>query len=256
MSAAQDFQPVGEGILTGGLTSGAAPGHTVLASVDCAIIIVSYNSGRHIETLLDSLPAASCWLRTRCIVVDNNSRDQTMAIVRSRNDVVTLETGRNLGYSGAINMVRTLVGRCSSLLILNPDLVLAPGAIDELYKALDQPEIGVAVPMLLNDDGSIFMSLRREPTLWRALGEALFGYRWPRRPEWFSDTIRDRIAYQHPRDVAWASGAAMLISAACNDAVGDWDDGRFFLYSEETDFAAGFAAAVTVSSMSLPPKPS
>ena len=92
--------------------------------------------------------------------------------------------------------------------------------------------------MLLSDDGSLYLSTRREPSLIGALGDGLFGSHWPGRPGWLSETIRDSLAYQQPRDVAWAGGAALLISAACNDAVGDWDDGRFFLYSEETDFAA------------------
>jgi GT2 family glycosyltransferase len=30
----------------------------------------------------------------------------------------------------------------------------------------------------------------------------------------------------------------MLVSAGCDAVVGDWDEDRFFLYSEETDFAA------------------
>ena len=34
-----------------------------------------------------------------------------------------------------------------------------------------------------------------------------------------------------------ATGAALLMSAACDRAIGGWDE-RFFLYSEETDFAA------------------
>jgi N-acetylglucosaminyl-diphospho-decaprenol L-rhamnosyltransferase len=170
--------------------------------------------------------------------VDNNSSDETMSIVGSRNDVMAVQAGRNLGYSGAINLARTLIGSCSSLLILNPDLVLEPEAIVQLYRAFEQPGVGISTPMLLNDDGSLYLSMRREPTLRRALGEALFGARWRGRPGWLSETIRDHQAYERSRDVAWAGGAALLISAACSDAVGDWDDGRFFLYSEETDFAA------------------
>jgi N-acetylglucosaminyl-diphospho-decaprenol L-rhamnosyltransferase len=209
----------------------------VLGHVDCAIIIVSYNSARHIDRLLDSLPAATCGLRTRCLVVDNNSHDGTSSIVRSRDHVLTVEADRNLGYAGAINLGRSLAGPCSSLLILNPDLVLGPGAVVQLHRALDQG-VGVTVPTLLNDDGSLYRSLRREPSLTRALGEALFGSRWPGRPGWLSETIRDPVAYQYPRDVAWAGGAALLVSAPCDEVVGDWDDGRFFLYSEDTDFAA------------------
>ena len=220
---------------------GGASGESVRGgheNADCGIIVICYNSARHIEKLLDSLPAAASGLRTRCVVVDNNSQDETMSIVRSRDDAVAIEAGRNLGYAGAINLARTLVGSCSSLLILNPDLVLEAGAVDQLYQALDQPGVGVAVPMLLSNDGSLYPSTRREPSLTRALGDALFGARWPGRPGWLGETVRGGLAYQYPRDVAWAGGAALLISAACNDAVGDWDDGRFFLYSEETDFAA------------------
>jgi N-acetylglucosaminyl-diphospho-decaprenol L-rhamnosyltransferase len=210
----------------------------VLERVDCGIIVVSYNSAGHIGELLDSLPAGTNGLRTRCVVVDNDSQDETMAIVRSRTDVTVVEAGGNLGYAGAINVGRSLIGPCASLLILNPDLVLEPGAAARMYQALDQAGVGIAVPMLLNGDGSLYPSLRHEPSLTRALGEALFGNRWPGRPGWLSETVRDRMAYEHSRDVEWAGGAAMLVSAACNETVGAWDDSRFFLYSEETDFAA------------------
>jgi N-acetylglucosaminyl-diphospho-decaprenol L-rhamnosyltransferase len=210
----------------------------VLGHVDCGVIIVTYNSAPHIGRLLDSLPSATQGLRTRCLVVDNDSSDDTLAIVRSRDDAEAIEAGENLGYAGAINLARSLIGACSSLLILNPDLVLEPGAVVHLHEALDRPGVGVAAPMLLSENGSLYFSTRREPSLTRSVGEAVFGARLPRRPGWLSETIREPAAYLRLRDVAWAGGAALLISAACNEAVGDWDDGRFFLYSEETDFAA------------------
>jgi N-acetylglucosaminyl-diphospho-decaprenol L-rhamnosyltransferase len=206
--------------------------------VDCGVIVVSYNSARHIEKLLDSLPAATRGLRTRCVVVDNSSQDGTMAIARSRADVLALDAGGNIGYAGAINLARARIGCCSALLILNPDLVLEAGSVLRLWQALEQRDVGVAVPMLLSEaDGSLYFSTRREPSLTRALGDAIFGAHWGGRPGWLSETIRDTTAYQKARDVAWAGGAAMLVSAACASAVGDWDEQRFFLYSEETDFA-------------------
>lgn len=206
--------------------------------VDCGIIIVTYNSGRHIGRLLDSLPGAAGGLSIRCLVVDNASSDDTVAAVGARGDARAVQAGGNLGYAGAINLGRARIGSCSSLLVLNPDLVLEPGAVTELYRALAEPGTGMAVPRLLSDDGSLYLSTRREPSVSRALGEALFGARWPGRPGWLSETVRDPGCYASQRNVAWAGGAALLISAACQEAVGDWDDKRFFLYSEETDFAA------------------
>jgi N-acetylglucosaminyl-diphospho-decaprenol L-rhamnosyltransferase len=229
----------GDRLVTAGHASVAgASGRGMPGHVDCGVIIVTYNSAPHIGRLLDSLPAATQGLRTRCLVVDNDSSDETLAIVRSRDDAEAFEAGGNLGYAGAINLARSLIGSCSSLLILNPDLVLEPEAVVHLREALDRPGVGVAAPMLLSADGSLYFSTRREPSLTRSVGEAMFGARFPWRPGWLSETIREPAAYRQQRDVAWAGGAALLISAACNHAVGDWDDGRFFLYSEETDFAA------------------
>lgn len=213
-------------------------GEEASGKVDCGIIVVSYNSAKYIERLLDSLPAAAAGLRIRCLVIDNESHDDTVSIVRSREDVSLIEARGNLGYAGAINVGRSRLGSCSAVLILNPDLELAPSAVVELYRALDDPEVGIAVPKILNFDGSLYPSLRHEPNLKAAFADALFGAHWPNRPGWLGETIRDPQAYQDPRVVAWAGGAALMISEACNDAVGDWDDVRFFLYSEETDFAA------------------
>jgi GT2 family glycosyltransferase len=219
-------------------SAGGESSHPPREHVDCVILVITYNSARHIGKLLDSLPAAAFGLSTRCLVLDNGSHDNTMRIVHSRAHVTAVEMGANLGYSGAINIGRTMAGPCSSLLILNPDLVLEPGAVARLYEELGETSAGVVVPMLLKDDGSIYPSLRREPSLSRALGDALFGAHWRGRPAWLSNTVFDSISYQRPHDVDWASGAVMLLSSACNDAVGAWDDTRFFLYSEETDFAA------------------
>lgn len=205
--------------------------------VDCGIVVVSYNSVRHISKLLDSLPDATTGLRVRCVVVDNNSRDETVMTLQYRDDVTVVEAGGNLGYAGAINVGRAVLGPCASMLILNPDLVLEPGAVVELYRALAQAGVGVAVPMLLNQSGELYPSIRREPTVGRAIGDAVFGAHWGGRPSWLSETIRTPDRYQAPCDVDWAGGAALLVSAACDAAVGKWDEDRFFLYSEETDFA-------------------
>jgi GT2 family glycosyltransferase len=233
-----NLEPVTNMMPTSGLNSSVLrePG-AFQEKIDCEIVVITYNSARYIEDLLDSIPAAAKGLRTRCTVVDNNSQDGTQSIVESRADARLIEAGGNLGYSGAINIARSAAGPCSSLLIVNPDLAFEPDSITNLYRALNEQRAGVSVPMMLNGDGSLSFSIRREPTLLTGLGDALFGDHWPTRPGWLSDTVRDRRVYRHPQNVDWACGAAMLVSAECNEAVGDWDSETFFLYAEETDFA-------------------
>jgi GT2 family glycosyltransferase len=210
--------------------------------VDCAVVIVTYNSGRDIAGLLDSLPAAAAGLTLRVVVVDNGSVDATVGLVRDRRDVICVEANANLGYAGGINVGRQHAGAWTALAVLNPDLVLEPGALRELFAALDEPGVGMAVPMLLEQDGRCYPSLRRELTLARAIGDGIFGGRFARRPGWLSEIVRDAGEYRHRHAIDWAGGAAMLISAACDQAVGPWDE-RFFLYLEEVDYATRVRAA-------------
>jgi GT2 family glycosyltransferase len=156
--------------------------------------------------------------------------------------VICVETGANLGYAGGINVGRRHAGPCGALAVLNPDLVLEPGALREMYGALDDPAVGLAVPMLLDFPGHLYPSLRRNPTLTRTIGDALFGQHFKRRPVILSEIVRDVREYHDRHPVDWAAGAAMLISAACDRVVGAWDE-RFFLYSEELDYATRARAA-------------
>jgi GT2 family glycosyltransferase len=209
--------------------------------VDCAVIVVTYNSARYIDGLLTSL-AADADLILRVIVVDNGSADDTVERARDHPDVICVETGANLGYAGGINVGRRHAGPCGALAVLNPDLVLEPGALREMYGALDDPAVGLAVPMLLDFPGHLYPSLRRNPTLTRTIGDALFGQHFKRRPVILSEIVRDVREYHDRHPVDWAAGAAMLISAACDRVVGAWDE-RFFLYSEELDYATRARAA-------------
>ena len=212
------------------------------AHVDCAVLVVTYNSVADIDDLLDSLPAAAGGLSIRTVVVDNGSTDGTIEILSRRGDVRLIVSDANLGYAAGINLARRHAGPRDSVLVLNPDLTLAPGAIPELLAALRDPAVGVAVPMILGSGSRLELSLRREPALSRAVGDALLGDRWPYRPSWLSEIVRNRDAYASRHSVQWATGAALLVSAECDESVGAWDE-QFFMYSEEVDHAARARAA-------------
>ena len=176
------------------------------------------------------------------LVVDNASTDDTWAVV-SRFDWVTLvDSGGNLGYATGVNIGSRLVPEERALLVLNPDLELAPGTLVQLLDGLKQPDIGVAVPRVENVDGSLFPSLRNEPSIGRALVDAILGSRAARLPCGWSGMIWDPQAYESQQFPDWAVGAALLVSSACRAAVGDWDE-RYFLYPEETDFLRRVRAA-------------
>jgi len=203
--------------------------------VDAAVLVVTYNNADTIDDLIASLRHEARSLDLRVIVADNGSQDATVQRLVDHPDVITVPTGANLGYAGGINAIRPLAGECDAVLILNPDLTVAPGAIGAMLNRRRISGAGIVVPRLLDSGGITYPSLRREPSLNRALGDALLGERLPQRPGWASEIDFEPESYAHPHRVDWSTGAALLVEAALERRLGCWDE-QFFLYSEETDY--------------------
>jgi N-acetylglucosaminyl-diphospho-decaprenol L-rhamnosyltransferase len=222
----------------------AGPGEETRPGVEAvlAVIVVTWNSAAVIRPLLDSLPSGLEGLGWHLNVVDNDSADDTAALVgkwaaeHPQVRVRLVQTGYNAGYSIAINAGLAQAEPHTAALILNPDLRLHPGCARALLDALARrPRTGIVVPLLYDEHGELSKSLRREPSVLRALGEAVLGARGGRFSR-FGEVILDDAYYRRSSVVDWATGAAMLISAECLAEAGPWDE-SFFLYSEETEFA-------------------
>ena len=202
------------------------------------VVVVTYNSAHLMRRLLDGLVAALEGVDSaRVVIVDNGSGDGTpdeVARVAPWVDIVAV--GHNLGYAAAINTaLRTRrAGRC--VIVLNPDAVPLPGCIRHLRDAVALAGVGIAVPRVNDAKGRLKYSLRREPTLLRALGETLLGGHRAARFPAFGDMVRDDAQYVDGATADWATGAAMAISVEALAAIGPWSE-EFFLYSEETDYA-------------------
>jgi exopolysaccharide biosynthesis WecB/TagA/CpsF family protein len=205
------------------------------AHADIAAIVVTYNSASDISQLIDDLRLAANDRPIRLIVVDNQSCDDTVNVVRRHDDIILVESGGNVGYGGGINAGLSVIGHSDFVLTLNPDLTLAPDAVTRLLTAAEAERTGAVVPLILDADGTTYPSLRREPSLTRALGDALLGGKIRARPGFSSEIDARPASYRHAHAVDWATGAALLIPAAVAREVGDWRE-DFFLYSEEIDY--------------------
>lgn len=196
-------------------------------AVDVSIVIVTHNSQDMIDALLDSVSSALSSHTAEVIVVDNDSTDDTRDRVRARADC-RLIAAANDGYSGGVNVGILASAPDVPVLVLNPDVRLGPGSVAALLAALGGRR-GIIAPRMLDEQGHRTMSLRREPTLPRALG--LTRLRWAL----LSEYVQESRAYEQAGAVDWAVGAALLLSPECLADVGAWDE-SFFLYSEETDY--------------------
>jgi N-acetylglucosaminyl-diphospho-decaprenol L-rhamnosyltransferase len=201
------------------------------------IVVVTYESSELIEKCLAAIKAESADVALCTVVVaDNASTDDTCArAARALPEAHVLSTGGNLGYATAINRAVSSVEPHDYVLILNPDAVLHRGCIATLVAALADPGRGLAVPRMVDETGRLASSIRQDPSLRTAFAEAAIGGRRAARLGWGEIVPTTDPRYQSSGAVEWATGAAVLISRRCWDAVGDWDE-SFFLYSEETDY--------------------
>jgi GT2 family glycosyltransferase len=198
-------------------------------------VIVTHDSASVLPGCLASLGDAFTDLPYAVTVVDNASSDGTPEVARreGNGEVEVLVSPRNRGYAAAVNTGLAGHPDAAVVLVLNPDVRLAPGTGSALAAACVAPGGGIAVPRLVGADGELAWSLRRAPGAARLLAEAILGGHRAGRLGW-GELVVDPSAYRRPTVADWATGAVLAMSRACIDAVGPWDE-RFFLYSEETD---------------------
>jgi GT2 family glycosyltransferase len=214
-------------------------GTSIIGQARVAAVIVTYNSADVLGDCLSSLSEQGAPLAA-VVVADNASKDKTRDIAEDFADLAVrvVELGRNAGYAAGVNAgLATLdLTRLDAVLVLNPDCRVLPGALSVLVSALGQSGRGIVVPRLANPDGSLQPSLRRKPSVGRALVEALLPGGLAGRLGSLGELVTAPRVYERPGVVAWATGAAMLLSVSALREVGPWDE-SFLLYSEETEYS-------------------
>jgi GT2 family glycosyltransferase len=208
-------------------------------SARIAVVVVTYNSAGILGDCLRSIATSTVDLAA-VVVVDNASKDDSVAVAEAAVDlpIQVIQMGRNAGYGAAVNAGTAALHDCKfdAVFVMNPDCRLRPDALAHLAGALREPGRGIAVPKLLNSDGSLQPSLRRPPSVGRAWVEAVVGGGRAGRLGRLGELLTDPRDYDRPGPHAWATGAAMLISADAAYEIGPWEE-SFLLYSEETDYA-------------------
>lgn len=196
-----------------------------------SIIIVSWNTASFLENCLASILANPPTSPFEKWVIDNASTDDSPRMVREKFPQVHLvENRENVGFARANNQA---IQRCTGkyILLLNPDTLVASGALQALVDFLDKhPEAGAAGARILKPDGSLQISSHPRPTLsrefWRLFHlDVLSPYAMYPPTKW--ETTQ-------PQDVDVLAGSCLLLRKEVLDQVGFLDE-DYFIYSEEID---------------------
>jgi len=203
---------------------------------DLSIIIVNYNVKHRLRECLLSIYRSTKGTSFEIIVVDNNSTDGSVDMVKSEFPAVKLiENSQNLGFARAANQgLKENKGRY--ILLLNPDTIVLPNALDKMVEFMEaNSEAGALGCKLLNPDGSLQPSCRSFPTLITVLFEntgleKLF--------------LRNRIIGRHRighwdyndiREVDQPMGSALMVRRETATQVGLMDE-QFYMYYEDVDW--------------------
>lgn len=224
----------------------AAPGERLAgvlgpldATLDLSIVIVNWNTQVLLRQCLTSILKDAEALHVELIVVDNASRDSSVAMVRREfPDARLLVNGRNVGFARANNQaMRHAHGRY--VMLLNSDTIVRPGALAVMVRYMDgHPAVGALGPRLLNGDGTVQPSAHPFPDVARDTLRIASASTWSllrrlsRRPS--SDAALPASVRTGPVD--WLVGACLVVRREAIEGVGVLDEGYFF-GNEEVDLA-------------------
>jgi GT2 family glycosyltransferase len=146
------------------------------------------------------------------IVVDNGGDAE------DREGVTFVWPATNLGFAAGNNL-GARQGTGDALVFLNPDTVVAPGALEELVRPLEDPAIGIVTARLrLLDQPELLNSAGNEVHVTGIAWAGLYG-----QP---ADLVTEL------RDVAFPTGAAMAIRRELFDELGGFTE-ELFMYQED-----------------------
>ncbi|MGE5620669.1 MAG: glycosyltransferase family 2 protein [Sphingomonadaceae bacterium] len=208
------------------------------ATPKLSLVIVNYNTRDLLRACLQSIEKSEDPSLAELFVVDNASSDGSSEMVAAEFPWVRLiRCSDNRGYAFANNLaLRQCTGEY--LLLLNPDTVLPPSALNQMVAFMDaHPEAGIAGPKLVREDGSLDLACRRsfptpEVSFYRMLGLSKLFPR-SRRFGRYNLTYLDP---DKPAEVDSVVGAFMMVRAAATRQVGLLDE-SFFMYGEDLDWA-------------------
>jgi N-acetylglucosaminyl-diphospho-decaprenol L-rhamnosyltransferase len=216
---------------------------------DLGIVIVNWNTHDLLKHCLETVMASEGDFSFTVVMVDNASSDGSPDMVRQLFPTVQVITSAtNRGFSAGNNLGLRALGYYGArnvnpdapryVLLLNPDTEVPPDALYNMVQYMDlHPEIGVAGPKLVLENGSLDLACRRSfPTplvsFYRFSGLSKL---FPRHPVFgqYNMTFADP---DQEIEVDSVVGAYMQVRREAILVAGLLDE-AFFMYGEDLDWA-------------------
>lgn len=205
---------------------------------DLSVIIVNYNVEFFLEQCLNSVKKATKELKIEVFVVDNNSIDDSVEMVKRKFPEYNLIANKeNLGFSKANNQaIRQANGRY--ILLLNPDTIVEEDTFSKVVAFMDEhPDAGGLGVRMLDGKGAFLPESKRGLPTPAVAFYKIFGLaRLLPHSKRFGHYHLGYLSEFETNEVEVLSGAFMLMRKAALDKVGLLDE-DFFMYGEDIDLS-------------------
>ena len=203
-----------------------------------SVIIVSYNVRYYLAQCLASVERALQGIDGDVWVVDNHSKDNTVAYVRQHFPWVhVIASIHNLGFSRANNLaIRQSNGRY--VLLLNPDTIVPENMLKAILQVVEEhKDAGAIGCKMLNANGNVAKESRRgipEPmtAFYKMIGLCK---RYPTH-RLFGRYYLGFLPWDSVQQIEIVSGAFCLLRRSALGQVGLLDE-TFFMYGEDIDLS-------------------
>lgn len=201
-----------------------------------SIIIVNYKTAPLTAALVESLLRQELPKGTEIIVVDNDSRDDSVSFLRSDfPEITVIDNKENVGLAAGVNTgIEAAKGQY--YLILNPDMVALPGSVTTLVDFMDSnPEVGMAGGKLISPNGKLQYSCYRfYKPMTIVYRRSFLGKTKAGKADIARFLMKD---FDHAtiKDVDWLMGACLIVRSSVVKKIGGMDE-RYFLYFEDVDW--------------------
>lgn len=203
-----------------------------------SVIIVNYNVQFFLEQALLSVRKASVKMPVEVFVVDNNSVDDSVSMVKSKfPEVQIIANKENVGFSRANNQAIAL-SKGEYVLLLNPDTVVREDTFEKTVEFLDaHPEAGALGVKMIDGKGNFLPESKRgfpspEVAFYKTFGLSTL---FPKSRR-FNKYHLGFLSEEETNEVDVLSGAFMMLRKSVLEEIGYLDE-DFFMYGEDIDLS-------------------
>jgi O-antigen biosynthesis protein len=203
-----------------------------------SIIIVNYNVEHFLEQCLFSVTRSAEGIDSEVFVVDNNSSDGSVEMVKRKFPLVKLiENKKNTGFSFANNQAIKLA-KAEYILLLNPDTVVEEDTFKKIIDFMDTtPDAGGLGVQMIDGKGNFLPESKRGLPTPEVAFYKIFGLSslFPKSRR-FGKYHLTYLSKKETHQVDVLSGAFMLLRKKALDKTGLLDE-TFFMYGEDIDLS-------------------